>query len=119
MSQYGAYGYALHGLTYKQILSPLLPGDDARPAADEARPRAARTRRASLVVVVVEVALLVMRRGAGKTHKLLAGTYTLRARAEARAQADEAARQLRAPLLFSPGAAPLALGGRGYRGALG
>ena len=45
MSQYGAYGYALHGWTYQQILAPLLHGDGARadePGAD--RPRAARER---------------------------------------------------------------------------
>ena len=59
-----------------------------------------------------------LRDGAGKKHKLLAGSYAFGPGLKIKLRPTKPARKLRPPLLFSPGAAPLALGGRGYRGAL-
>jgi len=116
LAQYGAYGYALHGWSFDQIVGHYFPdttlGDTQKKSVRVLLAPAARR------VVVSSRAPFWLRDGRGMKHKLLAGSYAFGPTLKIKLRPAKPARKLRSPLLFSPGAAPLALGGRGYRGAL-
>jgi stage II sporulation protein D len=116
LAQYGAYGYALHGWTFDQIVGHYFP--DTTLGATPKKSVRVLLAPAARRVVVSSTSPFWLRDGAGKKHKLVAGSYAFGPGLKIKLKPAKPARKLRAPLLFSPGATPLALGGRGYRGAL-
>jgi stage II sporulation protein D len=116
LAQYGAYGYALHGWSYEDIVAHYYPSTTLAEAP-------VKRVRVLLVggskrVVISSRAPFTVRDGAGKTHRLPAGKQQLGPILRLKLAADKEAKAFPGPLVFSPGAAPLALGGRSYRGTL-
>ena len=116
LAQYGAYGYALHGWTYDEIVAHYYPGT----TLGEAPLKRVRVLLVpgSKRVVVSSRSPFTVRDGAGKTHKLPAGKQQLGPGLRLKLTAAAAAKALPGPLVFSPGGDPLALGGHSYRGTL-
>ena len=112
LAQYGAYGYALHGWAAEDIVAHYYPGTEL----GQAPVKRVRVLLApgSKKVVVSSRAPFTVRDAAGKTYKLAAGRQTLGPGLKLKLAASTKA--LPAPLVFSPGTAPLALGDRAYRG---
>jgi stage II sporulation protein D len=116
MSQYGANGYAQHGATYTDILAHYYTGTTIGPAP-VARVRVLLAQgKASLVVG--STTPLKLTDGTGKTRTLPAGTYTIRTGLLVQLSPGQPAQALTGPLLFTPGTAPLSLGGAKYRGTI-
>jgi len=119
MSQYGALGYAQHGYTYAQILAHYFPGTTLGSAPGLTLRVLLAEKKTSLTVS--STAPFTVRDGTGATHPLAAGAYAfgtgfvLRAVPPFEGSAGSA---MPGPLTFSPGAAPLALAGKAYRGQL-
>jgi SpoIID/LytB domain protein len=110
MSQYGALGYAQHGFAYPQILAHYYPGTTLGSAPGLVlRVLLAENKKA---LTVSSTAPFSVRDGVGATHALAAGAYTFGP------ELMLAGAAFPGPLLFSPGAAPLALAGKAYRGRL-
>ena len=110
MSQYGAYGYALHGASFQQILAHYYPGTTLGPAP-VTKFRVLLADRKKKVSISSEVPFTVAD-GAGQRVALPAGSVTL---APSLAIAGKV---LTAPLTFLPGrGGPLTLG-RAYRGQI-
>jgi stage II sporulation protein D len=109
MSQYGAEGYALHGWSARQILAHYYPGTTlVREAPQDVRVLLAEGR--ARVTVGARSRFLV-RDAHGKTLRL-------RGRRTLTAALRLGGRGLASPVRIVPGASPLSLDGRGYRGAL-
>jgi stage II sporulation protein D len=110
MSQYGAYGYALHGWTYQQILAHYYPGTTlASTTATPIRVLLAERRKTLTISSTVPFSVTD---GAGKTTALPAGPVSLGPDLTLGGQV------LTAPLTFRPGAGgPLSLT-RAYRGQI-
>ena len=114
LAQYGAYGYALHGWTHEKIVAHYYGGTTLGPAP-------LRKVRVLLVpgskrVVVSSRSAFFVRDGAGKKHKLQPGSQTLGPGLKLKVAAATEPKALPGPLVFSPGADPLTLGTRAYRG---
>ncbi len=110
MSQYGAYGYALHGSTFQQILAHYYPGTTLGPAAASTI-RVLLADRKKALTLSSEAAFTVLD-GAGTKVVLPPGALKVTPALEI------AGRQLVAPLLFLPGkGSPLTLK-RPYRGRI-
>ena len=116
LAQYGAYGYALHGWTYDQIVAHYYPGTNLGEAPLK-RVRVLLTGGTKRVVVSSRSAFTV-RDAAGKVHKLAAGRQELGPALKLKLAASSQAKALPGPLVFSPGDDPLSLGQRAYRGSL-
>ena len=114
LAQYGAYGYALHGWTYDRIVAHYYPGTTLGQAPVK-RVRVLLVPSAKRVVISSRSPFTV-RDGAGKTHRLSAGKHQLGPGLRLKLPTSAGAKALPGPLVFSPGDASLALGGRGYRG---
>lgn len=110
MSQYGAYGYALHGWTYKQIVAHYYPGTKlgTSPAAT-IRVLLADKKKTLKISSTVP---FTFTDGAGATHSLPAGPLTLDAGLVVNGQT------LTAPLTFTAGAGGSLTLGRAYRGQI-
>jgi stage II sporulation protein D len=109
MSQWGAEGYALHGWSYKQILAHYYPQTTLGAAPDQPVRVLIADRRPQVTIGSAAPFLLVDARGR-KVHvrtSLLPLSPRLRL----------GGKRLVPPLSIEPGAQPLTLGGRGYRGA--
>jgi stage II sporulation protein D len=105
MSQYGAYGYALHGSDYRAILAHYYPGTTLGPApARTIRVLLADRRRTLTIRAEADV---TVRDGAGKKHTLPAGSYTY-----------TPALRWPAPLTFTPSRGSFLTLGRTYRGSI-
>jgi len=113
LAQYGAYGYALHGWTYDQIVAHYYPGTELGDAPVK-RVRVLLSPAAKSVVISSKAPFAVVD-GSGKSHKLPAGQQKLGPGLKLKLAAN--AKALPSPLLFAPGTAPLTLGGRTYRGS--
>jgi stage II sporulation protein D len=113
MAQYGAYGYALHGWTYDQIVVHYYPGTDLGDAPVK-RVRVLLAGAAKSVTISSRSPFTV-RDGSGKTHKLPAGKQQLGPGLKLKLPSSTKA--LPAPLVFAPGTSALALGSRSYRGS--
>ncbi|HSB38594.1 MAG TPA: SpoIID/LytB domain-containing protein [Gaiellaceae bacterium] len=113
LAQYGAYGYALHGWTYDQIVAHYFPGTDLGDAPVK-RVRVLLAGSAKSVTISSRSPFTV-RDGTGKSHKLPAGKQQLGPGLKLKLPASTKA--LPAPLVFAPGQSPLALGSRSYRGS--
>jgi SpoIID/LytB domain protein len=116
LAQYGAYGYALHGWSYDEIVAHYYPGT----TFGEAPLKRVRVLLVpgSKRVVVSSRSPFSVRDGSGKSHKVPAGKQQLGPGLKLKVADASAAKALPAPLVFSPGADPLALGGHAYRGSL-
>src|SRR4051795_498854 len=116
LAQYGAYGYALHGWSFDQIVGHYFPdttlGDTQKKSVRVLLAPAARR------VVVSSRAPFWLRDGRGMKHKLLAGSYAFGPTLKIKLRPAKPARKVRPPLLFSPGAAPLEPGGEGRPAAV-
>src|ERR671936_738950 len=115
MPQYGAYGYALHGWTHQRIVAHYYPGTTIGQTQ-------LKTVRVLLVpsashVVVSSRSAFFVRDAAGKRYKLAAGSQTLGPGLKLKVAAATQPKALPGPLVFVPGADPLALGSRAYRGS--
>jgi stage II sporulation protein D len=113
LAQYGAYGYALHGWTYDQIVPHYYPGTTLGDAP-------VKRVRVLLVaggksVVISSRSPFTVRDGAGKTHKLPAGKQEFGPGLKLKLAASTT-KALPAPLVFAPGSTSLSLGSRAYRG---
>ncbi len=114
LAQYGAYGYALHGWSAPDIVAHYYPGTDLGQAPLK-RVRVLLVG-GSKKVVVASRAPFTVRDAAGKTHKLPAGAQQLGPGLKLKLEAS--AKAFPGPLVFSPGASPLILGDRAFRGSL-
>ena len=117
MSQYGAYGYALHGWTYDRIVKHYYTGTTIG-KAPATRVRVLLADRAKQVTIASKLPFQVVDAG-GSKHALDAGAYKIGAaykyKDPTNPQAKSAA--LTYPLEFRPGATAVSLNGRGYRGS--
>jgi SpoIID/LytB domain protein len=114
MAQWGAYGYAKHGVTYDKILAHYYPGTRLAPAP-------ARTLNVLLVdgaarVVVSSPGAFRIRDASGAVHELAGGDVPLTAALKVKTDAAKPAEALPGPLTFLPGKSPLWLKNP-YRGA--
>jgi stage II sporulation protein D len=114
MSQWGAYGYAQHGVSYDRILAHYYPGT-----------RLEQTPVSWINVLLIERAhqLVVsspdpfrVKDGAGRVHKLPAGNYPLDSTLAVSLAPEKPAKPLPGPLTFMPGKSPLWLA-HPFRGA--
>src|SRR6187401_101849 len=112
LAQYGAYGYALHGWTYDQIVAHYYPGTELGDAPVK-RVRVLLSPAAKSVVISSKAPFSVVD-GSGKSHKLPAGQQKLGPGLKLKLAAS--AKALPSPLVFSPVTQPLTLGGLAYRG---
>jgi stage II sporulation protein D len=115
LAQYGAYGYALHGWSYDQIVAHYYPGTTLGQAP-------VKRVRVLLVpgskrVVVSSTSPFSVRDATGKTYTLPAGRQVFGPALKLKVAAAKDARALPGPLVFSPGLASLAVGGHPYRGS--
>ena len=119
MSQYGAYGYALHGWTYDRILTHYFPGTTLG-RAPTTRVRVLLDDGAKRVTISSKLAFQVAD-ASGSTYSLPAGSYVVGASFKRKPDGSAPATKPQAlvyPLEFTAGSSALALNGRGYRGAL-
>src|SRR5690349_18207939 len=112
MSQYGAYGYALHGWSYQQILSHYYPGTTLAPATvTSMRVLLANAKRK---LTISSEGAYTVRDGTGRSYPLPAGALTF----GPDLTLPVSSQPLTPPLLFSARAAsPLTLV-RPYRGKI-
>jgi SpoIID/LytB domain protein len=117
MSQYGAYGYALHGWTYDRIVKHYYTGTTIGKAPAK-RVRVLLADKAKQVTIAAKLPFQVVD-ATGSKHALDAGSYKIGAaykyKDPTNPQAQVAA--LPYPLEFRPGATAVSLNGRGYRGS--
>ncbi len=120
MSQYGALGYAQHGFTYPQILAHYFPGTTLGSAPGMTL-RVLLAEGAKALTVASTAPFSVVD-GSGAAHSLAAGAYAfgpgLVLRPVPAIEGSIGGTTFTGPLTFSPGSAPLALGGKPYRGQL-
>jgi SpoIID/LytB domain protein len=110
MSQYGAFGYALHGASYQQILAHYYPGTTLGPAAGT-KFRVLLADRKQKATISSEVPFTVAD-GAGHRVALPAGPVVVTAALKI------AGRTLTAPLTFLPGKGASLTLQRAYRGRI-
>ena len=115
MSQYGAYGQALAGRRYDQILAHYYSGTELGPArTKEVRVLLAEGRRAVTISSTVPYTAID---AAGQTYRLPKGPLALRT--DLAFRTEEGAVAPVSPVVIRPGKkVPLALDGRLYRGKL-
>jgi SpoIID/LytB domain protein len=116
LAQYGAYGYALHGWTYDQIVAHYYPGTSLGQAPLK-RVRVLLTG-GTKRVMISSTSPFTVRDASGKVRKLAAGRQVLGPGLKLKLAAAPKLKALHGPLVFSPGADPLSLGRRAYRGTL-
>jgi len=107
LSQYGAYGYAQKGVGYAKIVLHYFPGTELG-AAPVSRVRVLLTSGLK-TMDIGSTADFRVRDATGTFHTVTAGAYTLTAALKLKVDGQQAAHALPGPLLFQPGAAPLAL----------
>jgi stage II sporulation protein D len=114
MSQYGAYGYAQHGFTYRQIVAHYYPGTELGRAPVE---RVRVLLGSGAAVSVSSPAAVKLKDGTGTTTTLPAGTWKLGTALKLKLPNAAQAESLQGPLTFVPTTQPLSFGGRAYRGS--
>lgn len=114
MSQWGAYGYAKHGWSYKRILFHYYPGTSLGRSGDPyVRVLLVQGVR---VAAIGCAAQLKVTDGKRFTHTLKAGTYGVGAKLTLPVRHNGVGRSLGDFAVFSCARAPLTLGGRPYHG---
>jgi stage II sporulation protein D len=114
MSQWGAYGYAKNGFTYKQILSHYYPTTTLGPAPVR-RVRVLLASGSPSLVIASEDDFKV-KDADGATYDVASGKYTLKPKLTLPVDGANKPQQLTGPVTFTAGKSPLALGDRTYRG---
>jgi len=115
MGQYGAYGYAKHGLGYRAILAHYYPGTTIGTAPVRRVRILLAQKKAKLTIS--STADFTVTDATGETHDVVAGTTTFDSKLKLKVDAAAKAKALPGPLLFAPGTAPLELG-HPYRGQI-
>jgi stage II sporulation protein D len=115
LSQWGAYGWAQKGAGYAKIVLHYFPGTELG-AAPVSRVRVLLASGAK-TLKLSSAADFRVRDATGAVYELVAGTHTLTPALKLKVDGEDTARALTGPLLFQPGAAPLALQRR-YRGSI-
>jgi stage II sporulation protein D len=115
MSQWGAYGYARHGVAYDKILAHYYPGTTLV-QTPVTRIKVLLIEQAHRLDVSSPTAFRV-KDGEGVVHALAAGSYPLGPKLRLRLRPAKPARALLGPLTFLPGKSPLWLA-RPWRGTL-
>jgi stage II sporulation protein D len=115
LAQYGAYGFALHGWTYDQIVDHYYPGT----TLGQAPPRRVRVLllAGARRIAISSTAPFTVRDADGKTHKVPAGRQELGPGLKMKVAAAKT-KALPGPLVFAPGSETLSVGGHAYRGSL-
>ena len=116
LSQWGAYGYALHGWKYRRILAHYYPGTKMSSVGD-LRVRVLLTQRAASVTVGCATPMVVTD-GRRLTRKLPAGTYGVGPRLVLPVRHHGAGLSFGHLAVFDCPRAPLELDGRAYHGTL-
>jgi SpoIID/LytB domain protein len=116
MSQWGAYGYALHGWKYRRILAHYYPGTKMSREGD-LRVRVLLAQRASSVTVGCATAMVVTD-GRRLTRKLPAGRYGVGPRLVFPVRRNGGGFSFGHVAVLSCARAPLSLDGREYHGTL-
>jgi stage II sporulation protein D len=114
LAQWGAYGFAQQGATYDEILAHYYSGTTLG-QAQVARVRVLLAQGQQRLTVSSEAPFTV-RDAIGQLWHLAAGEQTFGPGLRLQTTDVPQPQQLPAPLLFLPGASPLRLGGRPYRG---
>jgi stage II sporulation protein D len=115
LSQWGAYGYAQKGVGYAKIIAHYFTGTQLG-GAPVSRVRVLLTSGVKTLKLSSAEDFRV-RDSTGVVHDVLAGTHALAPALKLKVDGEDKARALPGPLLFQPGAAPLALKRR-YRGSI-
>jgi SpoIID/LytB domain protein len=110
MSQWGAEGYAAHGAGYRAILAHYYPHTTIATVTDR-EVRVLLEQSAGRIRIRSRAPFLIVDARGRKLHRL-AGSITFDSRLEVDGE------RLAAPVRIDPGAQPLSLDGRGYRGTL-
>jgi stage II sporulation protein D len=105
MAQWGAYGYAKHGVSYDKILAHYYPGTTLSPAP-VTKIKVLLVEGAKRVVVSSPEPFSV-KDAAGAVHELAGGNYPLDSTLKVKVDPARPARTLAGPLTFLPGKAPL------------
>jgi stage II sporulation protein D len=116
MSQWGAYGYALHGWKYRRILRHYYPGTRLG-HVEEPRVRVLLARGVKVATVGCTAPMRVSD-GRRLTRKLRAGTYGIGPRIVLPVRRHGTGRSFGRFAVFRCGRAPLTLDGRAYHGTL-
>jgi stage II sporulation protein D len=118
MSQYGAYGYALHGWKYDKILAHYYTGTTLGQAPVK-RVRVLLVNTAKTVTIASKLPFRAVGADGAKVT-LDAGSYRVGAAFKAKDSTDPTAKPqaLTYPIDFRPGATAVTLNGRAYRGSL-
>src|SRR5215212_4985478 len=115
MSQWGAYGFAQHGSTYGQILAHYYRGTELGKAA--ATPERVLLVQGATRVDIASAAPFAVKDATGESYDLRAGVHGFGNGLRLKLDPDAPAKQLTGPLVFTPGAAPLSVNGKRYRGS--
>jgi stage II sporulation protein D len=105
MAQWGAYGYAQHGVSYDKILAHFYPGTTLA-AAPSARVKVLLVDSTKRIVVSSPDPLIV-KDATGTRYNIASGNYPLTAALKVKVAPDAPARALPGPLTFMPGKSPL------------
>jgi SpoIID/LytB domain protein len=116
MSQWGAYGYALHGWKYRRILAHYYPGTKMSSVGDP-RVRVLLTQGAASVTIGCATQMVVTD-GRRLTRKLPAGTYGVGPRLVLPVRKNGAGFSFGNLAVFDCPRAPLVFDGRAYHGTL-
>jgi stage II sporulation protein D len=115
LAQYGAYGYAKHGLGYRAILAHYYTGTTIGVAPVKRVRVLLANGKAQLTIS--SKADFTVTDATGEKHDVAAGMVTLGPKLKLKVDAATKAKALPGPLLFGPGTQPLELG-RPYRGQI-
>jgi stage II sporulation protein D len=107
MAQWGAYGYAKHGVLYGKILAHYYPGTTLAPAP-VTKIKVLLVEGAKQVVVS-SAAPFEVEDSAGKVRKLAAGEHAVDVKLAVALAPGKPAKKLPGPLTFLPGKSPLSL----------
>jgi len=105
MAQWGAYGYAKHGVTYDKILAHYYPGTKLAPAPVSSMNVLLLD--GATRVVVSSPSPVRVQDATGATYTLAGGDYPLTAALSVKTDPAKPAKALPGPLTFRPGTTPL------------
>ena len=116
MAQWGAYGFAQHGASYRDILAHYYRGTTLGPAPISKVRVYLAAGRAQLSLG--SNAPYTVRDGIGQTWHIAAGTLTFGPKLKIKTTDVQQPQRLPEPLTFIPGGSPLRFGSTAYRGQL-
>ena len=115
LAQYGALGYARHGVSYRKILKHYYPGTRLK----QTKVKQVRVLLADWTsrIAIFSRKSFRVRDANGVSYKLAPGHYRIGPRLKVKVDPDQAPPPLPGPILFTPGRVPLVLD-RPYRGSM-